>query len=111
MFSAGGGEECTDGFGGAALATEDFAEVVGIDAQLDNGDGRAAVRVNADFVRAINEGFGDDVYEFFHRVAPQRELGLRRLFADLKFPITDSTDGGAKPPHSEMESGPDNMGR
>jgi hypothetical protein len=60
-FGAGGGEECADGFGGAALAADDFAEVVGVDAQLDYGDGRATVRVHADFVWAIDEGFGDDV--------------------------------------------------
>jgi hypothetical protein len=106
LFGSGGSQEGADGFGGAALATDNFAEVFGVYAQSYHCY-RRAVGFDTHFVRAVDKSTGDDVYEVFHPKARLRNESLptRAEYAYSGKSGVKPFDTQGKPPHSKEKLG------
>jgi hypothetical protein len=68
-LEAGGTNEGADGFGGASLAADNFAEVFGVHVQLKQGYLSAGNSVYAHAFRMIDESSGNGFHQFLHRAS------------------------------------------
>jgi hypothetical protein len=73
---AGGAKKSAHGFGGAALATDHFAEVFGMDAQFDYGRLRTVDSLYLYVFRVIHECPSNGFDELFHQAPPLLTQGL-----------------------------------
>jgi hypothetical protein len=75
-FHAGSPEKSAHGFGGAALSADDFAKVLGMDAEFDHGCLWTIDGLDLYVFRVIHECPSNGFDEFFHQAPPFLTRGV-----------------------------------